>query len=416
MISNCSISRELTAQACLRSFLLLLFWIFSNLCLAQMNAESRSSKHHATARPTLGTGAAFAPNGDLWIAGVEQGRLFLQTTPNNAESWLPKRWIDTGNDKIAAEGELRPKLAFGLNGQVVIAYTQPLAKPYTGEIRMLRSSDGGQTFSLPFTVHQDRQPITHRFESILFDQAGNLYVTWIDKRAQELAKQTGKTDYRGAAIYYTVSKDGGASFADDRKLADYSCECCRIALSENAQGQVAALWRHVFLSSTGEQIRDHGFAYLPLSGDVESDKQPARATFDDWQLNACPHHGPGLAAYSAGFHAVWFGMKAGKMGVRYGRLNVRGEPSSEPLNLPDERAEHADVQAIGERVAIVWRSFDGQQSNLRVWISDDAGCHFVLKTLASSVDENDHPRLVSNQRGAWVVWRTEKVIHVYQIL
>ena len=36
--------------------------------------------------------------------------------------------------------------------------------------------------------------------------------------------------YRGAAVYFAVSDNQGASFRGDFKLADYSCECCRIAM------------------------------------------------------------------------------------------------------------------------------------------------------------------------------------------
>ena len=135
------------------------------------------------------------------------------------------------------------------------------------EARMLRSSDGGQTFSAPFTVHQDRQVITHRFESIAFDASGALHVLWIDKRdveamrvarPQGASKGGGHTDYRGAAVYRVVSVDGGRSFSPDTRLFDHSCECCRIALAPTPEGGLAALWRHVF----DPNERDHAFTRL----------------------------------------------------------------------------------------------------------------------------------------------------------
>mgnify|MGYP003344883948 CR=1 FL=1 len=44
--------------------------------------------------------------------------------------------------------------------------------------------------------------------------------------------------YRGAALYYAVSSDAGATFAGDFKAADHTCECCRIALAPAAGGGV----------------------------------------------------------------------------------------------------------------------------------------------------------------------------------
>jgi hypothetical protein len=60
----------------------------------------------------------------------------------------------------------------------------------------------------------------------------------------------------------------------------------------------------------------------------------------------------------------------------------------------------------------VWRSYDGTRTHLRAWVSADDGAHFSVRELASSTDENDHPRVVALKQGMQVVWRTAKEIHV----
>ncbi len=369
------------------------------------------TRHAAHKRPQLSIGAAFAPDGRLWVAGLDaQRQLVLWTSPDLGRTWSEPRPIDTGTDTIAADGENRPKLAFGPRGTVVIAYTQPLAKPYTGEIRMLRSVDGGARFGAPFTVHTDRQVITHRFESIAFDANGTLHAVWIDKRDAEAARAV-KQPFRGAGLYRTWSTDGGGSFAPEVKLADHSCECCRIALAPAPGGGLAALWRHVF----DPNIRDHAFVRFDEQP-VQKAAAPVRASFDGWALDACPHHGPGLApAAAGGYHAVWFGESAGLQAVRTGRLDANGTPIGDVRTLPDERAEHADVIAHGRRVAIVWRSFDvaASQTRLRAWLSADDGATFALHELGGTPDPNDHPRLVKDAAGnLFAVWRTAKEIRV----
>jgi hypothetical protein len=386
------------------------------------NAQSKPVKH--AKRIQLATGAALGPDGRLWVVGLnEQGQMFVQSSPAQAlGQWTAPVILNTQQDEIAADGESRPKMAFGPNGWAVVTYTQPLPKPYTGFVRMLRSADGGQTFSAPFTVHQDRQEITHRFESILFDAQGNLHTLWIDKRDMP-AKGAGPK-YIGAAVYGNVSKDGGATFGPDYKLADHSCECCRIAMSNRPDGKVAAVWRHVF----GEQTRDHAFAVLPGASSVASSsaqgqsKPPVRSTFDDWQINACPHHGPGLAAITSqtGFHMVWFGIRKQDgqdvPGVRYARLNANGEPLLSSVKaLPDARAEHADVLAHKQRVVVVWRSSEGSTSTLKAWVSENEGQSFSVKVLGQTQGPNDHPRLVQHAEKMLVVWRDTKEIKVYDV-
>lgn len=374
-------------------------------------ASTQAKPAAKSPKPALGTGAAFSPDGELWIAGLDpQGRLFVQSSADAGESWQAPKLLDIGDDRISADGENRPKLAFGPAGLAVISYTKPLSKPYTGDIRLLRSTDGGKSFAPPVTVHANRQLITHRFESIAFDAQGLLHTVWIDKRDLEAAKSKG-APYRGAALYRNESKDGGASFGPDLKLADHSCECCRIALSPTPEGGMAALWRHVFEPNQ----RDHAFARL--AGDAPSLQ---RASLDRWAVDACPHHGPGLTPAEAngdapgGYHALWFGLRAGEAAVRYGRLDADGRPVGTVRALPDSGAEHADLISAGNTLAIAWRSFDGKSTRLRAWVSFDAGRNFTLQELSSSALDNDHPRLLRHQDSLYALWRTAEKIHVHK--
>ncbi|HJV51553.1 MAG TPA: sialidase family protein [Noviherbaspirillum sp.] len=389
------------------------FAFLTGLTLMLPAANAHEGHEHAGAahKAALAIGAAFAPDGALWLLQQDmKSRLTLQISRDDGQSWQPARVLDTGRDHITTSGESNPKLAFGPHGAVVISYAQPLAKPYTGEVRLLRSSDGGATFAAPLTVHHDRQVITHRFESIAFDAQGRLHTVWIDKRDAELARQAGTAPgYRGAALYHNVSLDGGATFGPDTKVADYSCECCRIALTATADGQLAALWRNVYAPN----IRDHAFAVLGAAGNTAAATSPVRATFDNWAIDACPHHGPGITpAAGGGYHAVWFGERDGVAQVRYGRLQQDGKPAGAVLALPDERAEHADILGAGRRLAIVWRSFDGTGMNLKAWVSDDDGRHFTLRQLARTEADSDYPRLLRKGAQLFVIWNTTGKRHV----
>lgn len=374
-----------------------------------IQAAQATSRHGGHARrPQLALDARYGPDGWLWLVELDDaGRLVLQTSGDDGRHWSEPQVLDTAGDVVAAQGEQRPKLAFGPDGVVVIAYTQPLAKPYTGAIRLLRSTDGGRTFAPPVTVHTDRQIITHRFESIGFDARGRLHVVWIDKRDGEAVRAAGgdPKSYRGAAIYHAISTDGGGRFGADLRLAEHSCECCRIAVAPTPDGSLVALWRHVFAPNE----RDHGFARL----DGETPVEPVRATLDHWALDACPHHGPALApAEGGGYHAVWYGVRDGVAAVRYGRLDADGHPVGAARALPDEAAEHADIASIDARVAIVWRSFDGSATRLRAWLSNDGGATFAVHELGRRESENDYGRLLVHDGRFEVIWRSTEGVDV----
>lgn len=115
-------------------------------------------------------------------------------------------------EEIDANGDARPKVAVGRDGEVFVAWTRRGVKPYTGDIRFARSTNGGLSFSRPRTINDDGLAPGHRFESIGVNQRGELFMVWIDKRDLEVAVDAGDS-CDGAALYYTWSTDSGATFA-----------------------------------------------------------------------------------------------------------------------------------------------------------------------------------------------------------
>lgn len=363
------------------------------------HAAEATSKPARKPRIQLGAAAAFDAAGRLWAVRVADGHVWLSRSDDLGTSWGAPVKVNAEPERISADGELRPKLAIGAAGEIFVAWTRALARPYSGDIRYARSGDGAR-FDAPLTVHRDRAEITHRFESMLVDGEGRVWVSWVDKRDLEadLARHGAAGGYRGAAIYAARSEPGGARFEPEFKVADHSCECCRIALARDADGGPLALWRHVFAPNE----RDHAIARLDAIAAT-----PSRATFDAWRIDACPHHGPALAVAGDGTrHAVWFNPREGEPRAHYGRLRegaVEGQ-----MALPDANAEHADLALSGERVAVVWTTFDGNTTGLSAWVSPDGGRSGTLHRLASTAAGADHARALSHGGRLYAFWHTER--------
>jgi len=353
------------------------------------------------ARQELGASAIFAADGSLLVAAKQGEHVMLYRSRDAGQSWSAPLAVNARPEAISADGENRPKLAFAADGGLLVSWTRPLGKPYSGAIRLARADDG-QNFTAPLTVHQDPAEITHRFESLLTTPDNKVIVAWIDKRDLEAAK-AGKSAYRGAAIYSAVSTDGGRSFQAERKLADHSCECCRITSAVDRDGTPLFMWRHVYAPNE----RDHALARLAADGTPASVQ---RATFDRWKVDGCPHHGPSLVVDAAGVrHAVWFNQKDGEGRVFYGRLLAGAEIRVEgqrPVGGP--RAAHADLATAGGQLAIVWKEFDGERTQLRGLLSGDGGQHFDELSLAATEGASDQPRVIQRQGKLYAFWHTEK--------
>ena len=360
--------------------------------------------HGHKAGAALGTGAAIDSAGRLWVAQLDGAgdamlavNIVLRSTMDGGKTWSEPLSVLRAPEPIEASGESRPKLAFGPRGELYVSYTRPLAKPYTGDIRFVRSLDGGRTFSEPLTVQRDRGVRTHRFDSLIVDRQGRVFVAWIDKRDADAVRATG-VPYRGAAMYYAVSSNRGASFGPDVRAAEHTCECCRIALALDPAGRVTALWRHVFEPN----VRDHATVVLPPEGHPSALQ---RASFDEWHVDACPHHGPALAFAPDGTrHQVWFDAANDDGGVFY--TSVTDGRMGKPVRLGSAQAEHGDVVAFGTSVVLAWKEFDGESTVVRTRCSGDGGRNWTEEIALGTRGSSDHVHLMHHRNVAWLVWRT----------
>jgi len=347
----------------------------------------------------LGSSAVFDSKGVLWAVASQDQHVVLRRSTDFGRTWSQPANVNATPEPIGADGDARPRIAIAADGAIYVTWTRPLSKPYTGFIRFARSLDQGNTFDAPVTVHADRQEITHRFDSIAVDREGRLYIAWVDKRDGEAARASGGP-YAGAALYFAVSVDRGATFRGDFKLADHSCECCRIALLPRDDGTVTAFWRHVFPAN----VRDHALARLHPDGRVDGFR---RATFDNWVVEACPHHGPSLAEDARGrLHAVWFSQGTAHSGALYGRLRDGGVDNLRRLG--GETAEHPDIAIDGQAIAVVWKEFDGTRSHLRGMLSADGGSTWRNVAVGATSGPSDQPRLLIYNHRFHVFWNTRQ--------
>ncbi|MEZ5626258.1 MAG: sialidase family protein [Rhodocyclaceae bacterium] len=347
---------------------------------------------------------AFDAQGRLWLAFVQGGHVYVTHGADGENTFAPAIAVNPQAESIYSDGENRPKIAFTPTGTLVVSWTQKIPGAYAGDIRFARSNDGGGRFEAPITVNDDRAPISHRFDSLIVDGAGRITLAWIDKRDLAVAKQSG-TDYAGAAIYTATSTDDGASFAPNRKLADHSCECCRIALATDGDRPPLALWRHVFPGN----LRDHAIARLdpaalPLA-------EPMRATDDGWVIEGCPHHGPDLSVDADGqAHMAWFAGGGKAPGLHYGRIDPTTGARSPTRRLSHQPgASRPQVRALGNgRVVVAWKALQPNGTVLLISESKDGGQHWSPdRTLASTAGGSDHPLMIVRQGELFLSWQTQ---------
>ena len=211
--------------------------------------------------------------------------------------------------------DARPQIVVEKNGGIALAFSIFRDKAFNGQVLATRSTDGGQDFAelRPITSSNESQ----RFEALGLDADGSVFAAWIDKRNRVPAQQEGKK-YEGAGLFFASSKDGGATYSEARLASDNTCECCRLGLAFAGPGRPVVVFRNIFEGG----VRDHAimtFADPATPGEVR------RVSKDDWQISACPHHGPSLSISAAGtYHVSLVHQRQGAQGTVLCPLAGRG--------------------------------------------------------------------------------------------
>ncbi|WP_435626632.1 sialidase family protein [Candidatus Ferrigenium straubiae] len=352
----------------------------------------------ALAKPSLAVTGAFDEKGRLWLAAIRGQHVYVSYSDDHGATQSVPVKVNAEPESILGDGENRPKIIVR-KGVIYISYTQGLAKPMTGDIRFSRSTDGGKSFSAPITVNDNRDIISHRFDSMAVNGKGHVYIAWLDKRDQGAAEKRGEK-YNGSAIYYAMSDGGGASFRRNVKIADHVCECCRTAMVVDTDDYPVVAWRHIYDTN----IRDH--ALVKLDGKMA----PVRVSHENWNIAACPHHGPSLSIAADGiYHATWFSNAPGYQGLFYAHSDDRGKTFSAPLHFgnPEAQPAHPYVLSLGGRVYLAWKEFDGENTAILGMHSEDGGKSWSApEKLAGTSEVSDWPMLIGESGRAYLSWNT----------
>ncbi len=396
--------------------LLALVTLTLGLCLTAIPALS-NAEATLTSRPCVNTdqisvhcgeapSAWQTEDGRLWVVFAQKQTAWLVHSDDEGDSFSEPVQINSTPEAIEVNGENRPKIIVdrraGQEDVVYVSWTQKTAGMHTGDIRFSRSVNGGKNFEPVQTINDDGLLTSHRFDSLFLADSGHLYLSWLDKRELEAAADRGQ-DYAGSAVFYTVSSDQGASFAPNRKVADHSCECCRIAVAAHGDNGMALMWRQIFDGTA----RDHAIGYVSSEG---ASAEFSRASEDDWQINACPHHGPAMVQQGdeAAYHLSWFSAGNRHKGIYYG-FHRLGDGETVQVQQIDGSpgAAHPQLAMWQDELLLVWKRFDGSKTELLLIRSTDQGKSWSeSQVLATTLDASDHPLLVTGPRGPSVSWLT----------
>ncbi len=164
-------------------------------------------------------------------------------------------------------------------------------KPFSNELRLSRSTDGGKTFLPSILINDDEQVINHSFDSIHVSSDGVVHVAWIDGR--EGKKESG--------TFVTRSTDHGGTVAKNLKVDESTCVCCRTSLTTGPDRTLYVVWRKILPGDLRETVvarsTDGGQTFT----------EPVIVGHDKWVFPGCPHRPASIGTDRLGrLYVVWY--------------------------------------------------------------------------------------------------------------
>lgn len=375
--------------------------------LFMLNACSHGHQDHLTAGTAdysnypegggLYVSASFGPDGRLWRVIPEKRHVYVDYSTDLGKTFSTPVIINSESQRIKVSGENRPGISVDRSGRIYVIYAAEGAQPVA--IYFSVSTDNGNSFSVPAPLSDQASEANSYQGRLALNSSGQAYVFWHDERNRTNWQQLGN------AIYYTIIDGSSSVNFVSRKISDTLCDCCRISAAFDSNGQPVLFARFIYPGG----IRDHGLIKTITDG-----KQPQewRVTFDQWQIEACPEHGPAIAISDDDrYHIAWFTQGSNRQGLFYAYSTDRGEHFSKPMpfGAVEKLPSHPDVMAQGKHIFLTWTEFDGVKTRLLVMQSEDGGQTWQPpKVVAEATAETDYPFLLSHNQGIFVSWNSKK--------
>ena len=307
-----------------------------------------------------------------WVEEEKETRTVLYSRLEKVDGPVGEAVRVNGSGEVPYSRQEAPALA--VSGDDVLmtwAVTHPKVtpdKPFSNDLRLSRSTDGGKTFQPSVLVNDDQQVIGHSFDSIHVAPDGAVHIAWVDGR--EGKKESG--------TFATRSTDQGRTVDKNLKVDENTCVCCRTAMTSGPDGTLYVAWRKILPGDLRETVvarsTDGGATY----------SAPVIVGHDRWVFPGCPHRPASVGTDRQGrLYVAWYTEGSDETPSIYlAYSDDKGETFSPKQKLNFSKGtfpDHPQMAVDQEgRVILVWEEQSPVRREVVVSVSLDRGQSFSL--------------------------------------
>jgi hypothetical protein len=321
-----------------------------------------------SSRPTLAHGPAPTGSGVVGLDVYAQGPtvdvllaektasgvvLLHQRSRDGGATWSEAHPV-SADVKSARRGD-EPQIA-AVGDRLVALWTRPGGNRFgKGPLGTALSADGGATWTAGPNPADDGREDGHAFADLAADEAGTLFLAWLDSRDGAQGLRT------------AVSHDSGRTWARNASPDARSCECCWNRVTAAGKDGAYVLYRD-------RDPRDMALAVTRDAGG-EWTRRGSVGSFG-WQFEGCPEVGGGLVARKGRLDAVVWTGETSRQGVYALGSTDDGRTWTPPVPLGSKAARSPDLARSGSGLEALWEEkgavFGGHsQDDGRSWTTPE---------------------------------------------
>lgn len=328
----------------------------------------------ATTVPSAQPDLVAAPDGGWLLAWVEKQAdgmhaLRFARRPATSPGWEAPRTIASGRGWFVNSADTPHVVALD-DGTLWAHWLRRNGQgAYDYGIALVRSDDGGATWSSPIRVEPEGAKNDYGFVSMWPQVHATLGIAWLDSRQKPVAPADGHAGRgheghgEGRMMLRAATFSARGKRLTEWPLDASTCDCCTTAVATTARGPVV-----VYRGRSEGEIRDTRLVRFE-DGRWSA---PRDVHADGWKFAGCPVNGPAVAAHGNEVWVAWHTEADGKPSLRLARSGDAGDRFAEPLRIVEGEGVlgRAALAFDGPTVWLAWlEERDGGRGGQQLWLA-----------------------------------------------
>ena len=300
-----------------------------------------------------------------WVEYVNDTTDALMFSKMENDEWSTPTEIARGSDWFVNWADFPSLVVYKNNEQHMAAHW--LAKraegTYDYDVHIAQSIDGGKTWNESFIIHTDGVAAEHGFVTMLPQDDGKIFTTWLDGRftkaeSEEISPDNHGHGNGGAMTLRTATFDINGILSEEKELDHRICDCCQTTAIITPQKTLVA-----YRDRSVDEIRDISF----VQKTNKNWSSPSVVHADNWKIAGCPVNGPALANYKNNIAIAWFTSDEEKPKVNISFYNNENTNFEKPIRIDEGTPLGRVGIELFENFAIVsWLEQVGESAEIKL--------------------------------------------------